>query len=120
LEADAPTWIFETVPDRKFGIAIALRPIHRLQKEMLESEVLKAIGPGFSLRIDEFKFLAGFLHKFRSGFWTDADPVNAGWSRYGSVCFNSDLKAPGLDRRQKIWVQLQQRFSPGDNDEFSA
>ena len=120
LEADAPTWIFEAVPDSKFGIAIAFRPIHRLQKKMLESQVLKGIGRSFSLRIDEFKFVTGYLHKLASGFWTDADPIDAGWSSYCSVCFDSDLKAKDLDRRQKRCVQLQKRFSSGDDDKFSV
>jgi hypothetical protein len=120
LEADAPTWIFEAVPDSKFGIAIAFRPIHRLQKKMLEPQVLKGIGPRFSLRIDEFKFVTGYLHKFGSGFWTDADPIDAGWSSYCSVCLNSDLKAKGLDRCQERGVQLQKRLSPGDDDKFSV
>ena len=88
-------------PHGTLRIQHAIRAIHRLQKKMLESQVLKGIGPGFGLRINEFKFVTGYLHKLASGFWTDADPIDAGWSSYCSVCLDSDLKAKDLDRRQK-------------------
>jgi len=72
------------------------------RKKMLEAQgAQKLSGLASACRIDEFKFVTGYLHKLASGFWTDADPIDAGWSSYCSVCLDSDLKAKGLDRRQK-------------------
>src|SRR5579871_2932218 len=53
LNAEAPARMPEAIGDRRRVIGGALGSIHRLQQEMVESEILEALGPGTLLRIDE-------------------------------------------------------------------
>src|ERR1700749_1514100 len=77
LEADPPAWMLLAIIDHELGVAVALRPVHRLQEEVLEVEMGEAAGQGFRLRINQLQFLTRSLHQLGIGFRTDADPVDA-------------------------------------------
>ena len=57
LEAYAPTRIFQAIGDGKLRVAGTMRPVHGLQEEVLKVKLLKLLGLGISLRVDQLKFL---------------------------------------------------------------
>jgi hypothetical protein len=105
------------IRDRKLRVARALRAVHRLQKEMRESEALVACRLRSCLRKHELELVAVLDGEGRLRLGTHADPVDA--SRHGlrSIRLDGDAKAACAQRVQQRLVQLQQRLAAGANDE---
>src|SRR3989442_221483 len=101
----------ETIAHRKTRILIALRPVHRLQKKMLEGERLELFRPGVGLRIDELQFVAGKKHYFRASLWADADPVDSARRQFRAVGLDRDLELLRVESVDECRVHLQQRLA---------
>src|SRR4051812_28508280 len=90
--------------------------IHRLQEEVLESEILKHVGTSSLLRKDELQFIPRSQRKFRPGFRAHADPVKIGRRGFRAVRLNSHLETLGVKGVHKEFVQLQQGLASGTDD----
>src|ERR671937_521472 len=96
----------EAVLERKFCVLRYLRPVHRLQVEMLE--VVRLIGLGLCswLGVDELQFVPAPEDRLGPGFRANADPVEAGWGLKGAVGLDRDLEAARVQRSDSGFVEL--------------
>ena len=92
LNAQAPTRVAQTIVDSQLGVALRFGTIHRLQKEMPEIELLKFLGRGVLLRINELELAAGDLHEGGARLWTDTDPVERRRRRTSPVGLHGHLE----------------------------
>ena len=108
--------MLKAVFDRQVGVAIAIRPIHRLQEKMLESQIFEARRHCAGLRIDEFQLVSRDLPDICSGLGTDANPIQPFRNRDGAIGFNGDRKILRAHSRDDIAIELEQRLSAGENN----
>ena len=106
--------------DRKRGVFLALRPIHRLQEKMIESEFFKPFRRRIRLRIDEFQFIAAHLQQSVFALRTDADPVEPLGRCDRSIRFNGDIETARMERADKRRIKLQQGFAACADDKRAA
>src|SRR5688500_9996006 len=57
-------------------ILLYIRPVHRLEKEMVEVHFAELLRSRAGLRKHELELTASSLHEWSSGLRADADPVN--------------------------------------------
>src|SRR5689334_1538512 len=93
LQAEPPLWMLQAIVRGKLGVALALRAVHRLQKEMLKIQMLKALWLRAFLGIDKFEFLPVCQDQRRASLGTHTNPIDARWWLLCAVGFNSNLKA---------------------------
>src|SRR3954453_20211894 len=77
LQAELPLRVGETEGDRPFGVADAVRAVHRLHREAAEIETGEVERVETGLRHDDLQFIARGDGYKRARFRADADPVDA-------------------------------------------
>src|SRR5271154_3444303 len=120
LQTQLPLRVIETKADRQFGVAPAVRTIHRLDRKAAEGEIGKSERVEPFLGYDDFQLVAGGDDDWVIDLWANANPVEIGWQREGSVGLDRDLEAAPVQRLDQRWVELQQRLAPSADDEFIA
>ena len=117
LNAQTPARMGEAVGDGVAGVVGESRSVHRLEKEILEVEVLEQRRIEIRLRKNELELAAACLNQGGPRFWADTNPVQTCWCWLSAVCLDSNREpslVQGIDRRV---VELEQRFATGANDE---
>lgn len=109
--------MFQAIGQRKCRIQFAGGSVHGLQEEMTELHLLKLFRLCSRLRVDKLQLIAAELLENCAGLWTDANPIEARWSRDGSVCLHSYLEATCVQRINQLGVDLQKGFATGANYE---
>src|SRR5262249_36087886 len=102
---------------RKFCVPRYLRPVHRLQVEMLEVVHLKSLGLCSWLGVDELQFVSAPEDRPGPGFRAHADPVEAGWGPERAICLDGDFEAARVERSDSGFVELEQGLAAGADDE---
>src|SRR5688500_14641955 len=98
LQAQSPARMGQTIAQRRRGVALPGRSVHRLQKEMLEPEPLEALRLGPLLGIDQLELVSAEYHQWRPGLGADAEPVDAmRWSDR-SVGLHRHIEPLGMER----------------------
>ena len=103
----------QAVFNRPAGVLRPLGAIHWLQEELGEVERGKQFGLGSGLWVDEFQLVALRLHQRRTGFRTDADPIDSLGADPRSIGLDRNLESRRMQAGDQGRVKLQQRFSPG-------
>jgi hypothetical protein len=69
LQAQSPAWMIETIAERGPRVRLTMRPVHRLEEEVVEIEALEALGLSPLLGVHELELVAGTSHEvgFRLG-----------------------------------------------------
>src|SRR6266404_2127909 len=117
LEAEPPFWSGETELDRVTSVAFELRTIHRLDREMLEREVLELDRIQSVLGNHDLQLVAPSKLERRACLGTYADPVEASRRVNGPVRFHGDLEAALVESLDQRRIELKQRFATGTDDE---
>lgn len=117
LQTEPPLRVRQTVLHSKLGVLFPCGPIHRLQEEVPEVEVGEAFRFRSLLRKDQLEFMSRTEYKLRPGFRADAHPIDATGRRLRAVRFNGDLEAELMQGRDKIIIELQQRFTTSADNE---
>jgi hypothetical protein len=113
LNAEAPLRVLQTVLNRASSIDSNIRPIHRLEQELLECEVREPFRRRVFLWIYELEFVTGADGQFALGFWTDANPVDSRRRHNRSIGLDCDLESPRVQGRGQLSMDLKQRLSAG-------
>src|ERR1043166_8832979 len=92
LQGEAPARVLEAVARGQLGVLLDVRAVQGLQEEMLEIEALELPGGDALLRIDELELVAGALLDHCAGLGADADPVDPGERRNGTVGLDRDFE----------------------------
>src|SRR5581483_3595607 len=58
LQTQPPLWVLFAKLDCHLGVALQVLAVHRLNEEMIKTQVFKQVGLGAFLRINEFEFAA--------------------------------------------------------------
>ena len=113
LQRDSPLGMPQAVFNRPAGVLCPLGAIHWLQEELGEVERGKQFGLGAGLWVDELQLVALRLHQWRTGFRTDADPIDSLGTDPRSIGLDRNLESRRMQAGDQGRVKLQQRFSPG-------
>src|ERR1700688_529926 len=105
--------MLQAIAQRQTRVRFPRGTIHRLEKEILEIEVLIHFRRRTNLWEDKFEFMPGSKLEFGLCFGTNADPVDVSACRLGSVGLNRNLKTNPMKGIDQGLVQLQERFAPG-------
>jgi hypothetical protein len=95
------------------GIGIAVGSIQRLEKKVIECEVLEAFRGCEGLWVDELELIATSQHQWGSRFGANADPVEPLRGLLCSVGLNSNSKPLFVECDDCWLVELEQRLTPG-------
>jgi hypothetical protein len=121
LNTQAPLRMRKAILHGQLRIALALKPIHRLKKEVLKVQVHESLGHGSRLREHQLQLATAFQNDLGIGLWADANPVQAFGRRLGAIGFHGYFEPECVQRVDQRLVELQQRFATGaDNEWFSA
>src|SRR5919108_1227166 len=91
LEAESPARVVQAVAERRRGIGLASRPVHRLEKEMAEVERLEPRGVGARLGIDQLELVAPAHLQWGTCLGTHTEPVDTGRWLDRAVGLHRDL-----------------------------
>src|SRR5215470_6573131 len=107
----------QAVSDRGDCVCHAIRPVHRLEPEVIkpEGEQLGRVKAG--LRIHELQLMTVPNAQRRARLRADTKPVDSINGLLCSVCLDGDFKPELMDRVNERSVKLQQRLSAGEDDE---
>ena len=83
-----PARMGEAPRDRGLGVCLAVRPVHRLEKEVIEGEAFEPVGHRQRLREHQLQLAARCLDQRCRGLGADADPVEPGRCSLGAVGFD--------------------------------
>lgn len=117
LEAETPEGILHAVRERSTRIDVQVRPVHRLQEEVVECEVDERLRRCARLRVHQFEFVSLKLHQGRSGLGAYADPVDASGDLQRSVRFHCDFESVPVQCLDEGGIQLQKRLPSRADDE---
>src|ERR1039458_6862786 len=115
LQAQPPARMIEAIRERQRCVQLAARPIHGLQEEMPEGQLLKPLRLRSRLRIDQLQFVSAALLEPGARLRADTNPIQSRRSSNGSVCLHSDLKVAGVESIDQLAVKLKKRFPAGAN-----
>jgi hypothetical protein len=90
LQAEPPERMLKAVLCGQPSVFFPIGPVLRLQKKLLEVEVLKIPRAQTILRIYELQLVSRSLNKCSVGFGTDADPVKF------SRCYERSVRFDGV------------------------
>ena len=116
LNAQPPARVRHTVVDGKSRVLVDARPIHRLEKKMIELELLEFLGRRAPLRVDELELVARLLNQTRTGFRTDADPVYGSWRVSRAIRLDCHTEPTLVEAVNQRLIELQQRLAAGADD----
>ena len=77
--------MLQAILERERGVQFAIGPIHGLQEEMPEGQMLKLFRFRAGLRVNQLQLIAAALLEPCAGLWTDANPIETCRSRDGST-----------------------------------
>jgi hypothetical protein len=118
LNAQTPLRVLKAVFDRRDRIPGYVRPIHGLEKKIIEVECLELLRHGAWLRKYELDLASCRLNERRSRLRADAYPVDAVRCRLRSVGFDSQGETPVVYRADECVIDLEQRLAAGADDEL--
>jgi len=108
--------MLKTMADRELGVALPLRTIHRLQKEVAKVKVREAFRFRSLLGKDQLEFVTSVQSEFRPSFGTDADPIDTRRRQQRAVGFERHGEAAIVQSGDESAVELQERFTTRADD----
>ena len=96
LQAEPPAWMRQAVLQRGRCIRLPVGAVHRLQEEMIETEMGKLVRLRTDLGKDEFELIPAGDDQVGSGLGTDAEPIDALLGFQSSVRLHGDLEPFGM------------------------
>src|SRR5207244_2982436 len=118
LQAELPLRVGEAEADRPFGIAGAVRSVHRLYRKAMKVEPGKVERVEPLLRYDDLQLVPAGYHERRVGLWADADPVDARRRNDRAVGLDRDLETAPVQRLDQRRIKLQQRLAASADDKL--
>src|ERR1039458_4866972 len=109
--------MFQAVSQCERRVQFAGEPVHGLQKEIPERQVLKLVWLRAGLRVDQLQLIAAALLETCAGLGAHTNPIEAPRSLNGSVCLHSYLEAASVQSINQLGVDLKKRFTPCANYE---
>jgi hypothetical protein len=108
--------MLKTIVDCELGVALSLRTIHRLQKEVAKIKVLEAFRFCSLLGKDQFEFVTSVQSEVSPSFGADADPIDTERRRQSAVGFDRHGEAAIVQGGDESAVELQERFTTRADD----
>jgi len=120
LQTQPPIWMLHAVLHRQVRIQNAIRPIHWLQKEVLERQIFQSRRIEPLLRKYQLQFASRSLKKRRTSLGANAKPIDPLRRNYSPVRFHRNLKTAGMECVNQRRVQLQQRLTTSADNKLAS
>lgn len=120
LYAEAPARMGQAISDCLASVVSEVRPVHRLNEEILEVEVLEQRRIKLRLRKNELELAAFPLNEIGPRLGTDTNPVQACRGDLRSVGLDCHGEPSSVESFDRGFVELQQRLASGAHDKALA